>query len=88
MSKAKSIPARPVFVTPSSIVWTDERLAALDATQLGNLLDNLPIQVAAGRVSEEVAADLEARIESRLPARQVKLRRKRREESGSADRSE
>ena len=78
MSNAKSIPNRPVFVTPSQLVWTDERLATLDTTQLGNLLDNLKTQTANGRVAMEVAADLEKRIESRLPARELKLRRKRR----------
>jgi hypothetical protein len=77
MNKQKSMPTRPVFVAPSQLVWTDEKLAALDSTQLGNLLDNLKTQLASGRVSTEVAADLEKRIESRLPARELTQRRKR-----------
>lgn len=79
MGNAKSIPNRPVFVAPSQLVWTDERLATLDTTQLGNLLDNVKTQVASGRVSMEVGADLEKRIESRLPTRELTLRRKRRQ---------
>lgn len=77
MSSAKNIPNKPVFVTPSQLVWTDERLATLDTTQLGNLLDNLKTQTANGRVATDVAADLEKRIESRLPTRELKQRRKR-----------
>ena len=77
MSKAKSLPQKPVYTPPSRLVWTDERLAALDKAQLINLLDNLQTQRTSGRVSEETAADLEVRIRSRLPARSATPRRKR-----------
>jgi hypothetical protein len=77
MSKAKSVPAKPVYVPPSQIVWTDERLAALDTSQLANLLDNLQTQRACGRVPEATAVELEVRIRSRLPARVAAPRRRR-----------
>jgi hypothetical protein len=78
MNKVKSgISTKSVFVAPSQLVWTDEKLAVLDTKQLVNLLDNLKTQLASGRVSTEVAADLEKRIESRLPARELTQRRKR-----------
>jgi hypothetical protein len=77
INKAKGISTATVFVAPSQLVWTDEKLAALDTKQLGNLLDNLKTQLASGRVSTEVAEDLEKRIESRLPARELTQRKKR-----------
>lgn len=77
MSKARSLPAKPVYVPPSQIVWTDERLAALGKDQLINLLANLHTQVSSGRVSESTAVDLEVRIKGLLPARVVNVRPKR-----------
>jgi hypothetical protein len=77
MSKAKNVPPKPGFTPPSRIVWTDERLAALDKSQLTNLLGNLQTQLSCGRVSEADAVELEQRIKSRLPARASALRRKR-----------
>jgi hypothetical protein len=77
MSKPKTLSTAPVFVPKSQLVWTDEKLQALDRVQLGNLLDNLGKQLASGRVSEETAADLQRRIEARLPARELALRKKR-----------
>lgn len=77
MRKAKSSSAPPVFVARSQLVWTDDKLAVLDTVQLGNLLENLSRQVQSGRVSQETAADLALRIESRLPARELALRKKR-----------
>ena len=62
MSKAKNVSLKPVYTPPSLIVWTDERLAALDKEQLINLLGNLQTQVSSGRVSEATATDLEVRI--------------------------
>ena len=62
MSKVRSAPAKPVYVPPSQIVWTDERLAALAKDQLINLLANLQTQRSSGRVSEETAVELEVRI--------------------------
>jgi hypothetical protein len=81
MSKPKTLSTAPVFVPKSQLVWTDEKLQALDTVQLGNLLDNLGVQLASGRVSEETAADLQRRIEARLPARELALRRKREAQS-------
>lgn len=77
MNKSKNVSLRPVFVPPSQIEWTEERLAALDKQQLTNLLENLQTQVSSGRVSEATAADVEQRIKSRLPVRTAALRRKR-----------
>jgi hypothetical protein len=77
MSKARSAPVKPVFIPPSQIVWTDERLAALAKDQLINLLANLQTQRSSGRVSEEIAVELEVRIKGLLPARAISARVKR-----------
>jgi hypothetical protein len=77
MSKTRTAPPKPLFVAKSQLVWTDEKLTALDTVQLGNLLDNVGLQLAAGRITEETAAELGKRIEARLPARELKARRKR-----------
>lgn len=77
MSKARSAPVKPVFIPPSQIVWTDERLAALDKEQLINLLANLQIQRTNGRVPEATAVELEVRIKGLLPARAIAVRAKR-----------
>lgn len=77
MSKARSVPQKPVYVPPSEVVWTEARLATLDQSQLINLLSNLQTQRACGRVSEDIAVDLEVRIKSRLPTRAIAARRKR-----------
>jgi hypothetical protein len=77
MSKAKNVPLKPTYTPPSLVVWTDERLAALDKTQLANLLENLQTQLTSGRVSEATAVDLEVRIKSRLPTPKAAPRRKR-----------
>lgn len=69
--------APPVFMTPSLMNWTDEKLATLDKGQLLNLLDNLHTQRESGRVAAEVADDLSSRISARLPARAKTVRRKR-----------
>lgn len=76
MSKPKKIEPRPVPVLPSQIVWTEERLAALDTQQLANLLDNLHTQQLAGRVSPAIAEDLALRIRSRLPKPRAVRRRR------------
>jgi len=78
MSKAKNAPQRPAYIPPSRLVWTEERLAALDKAQLRALLDNLQVQRNNGRVAEETAAELEPRIRARLPAATTTPRRKRR----------
>jgi hypothetical protein len=77
MSKAKNASAKPVYVPPSQLVWTEERLAVLDKDQLINLLSNLQTQRTSGRVSEATAEELEARIRARLPARALKVWNKR-----------
>jgi hypothetical protein len=77
MNKSKSAPMRQVFVPPSRIEWTDERLNSLDKQQLANLLENLQTQVSCGRVSEAIAAELEGRIKSRLPVSAGAVRRRR-----------
>jgi hypothetical protein len=77
MSKAKNVPLKPAYTPPSLVVWTDERLATLDKTQLANLLENLRTQLTSGRVSEATAVDLEVRIKSRLPTPKATPRRKR-----------
>lgn len=77
MSKSKNVPLKPAYIPPSQIVWTDERLSALDKDQLVNLLANLQTQRSSGRVSETTAVELEERIKARLPARAVAVRRKR-----------
>ena len=77
MSKARSVPQKPAYVPPSAVVWTEERLAALETAQLINLLANLQTQRACGRVSEATAAELEVRIKARLPTRALAVRRTR-----------
>jgi hypothetical protein len=69
--------AQKTFQPPSRMDWNDERLAALDPAQLKSLLDNLAVQRAAGRVTEDTAADLTRRITARLPARALTVRRSR-----------
>ncbi|HUL67194.1 MAG TPA: hypothetical protein VLW55_21545 [Burkholderiaceae bacterium] len=66
-----------IFLPPSRLEWTDEKLAALDSAQLKTLLENLALQHAAGRVSDEVAGDLTMRITSRLPVNALTPKRKR-----------
>jgi hypothetical protein len=53
---------------PGRIVWGDDKLACLDADQLKNLLRNLGMQRAIGRVTAADALDLARRITARLPA--------------------
>ncbi|HTN49968.1 MAG TPA: hypothetical protein VMK32_11105 [Burkholderiaceae bacterium] len=77
MSKTRSVPPKPAYIPPSAVVWTEERLAALDTAQLVNLLSNLRTQRACGRVSEATAADIEVRIRARLPARALVVKRSR-----------
>ncbi len=55
MRKGKFAPAKPVYQPPSQLVWTEDKLAALDNKQLLNLLENLATQRGSGRVAEETA---------------------------------
>lgn len=48
--------------------WSDEKLESLTAAELKNLLKNVGTQLAAGKVSNQVADDLCARIEARIGA--------------------
>jgi hypothetical protein len=57
--------------------WNDEKLAGLDTPQLKRLLENLRIQRASGRVTDEAAEDLTRRITARLPASALTVRRTR-----------
>lgn len=77
MSKARSLPPVPTPVPASRLVWNDEKLDALATEQLTNLLQNLATQVRIGRVTEEAATDLEARIRARLPARAGGVRKRK-----------
>lgn len=67
---------RPVFHAPMRIDWTDERLQALSQEQLLALLDNLDRQKAIGRIPEDAAAALDARITGLLTGRNGSKRRK------------
>jgi len=69
--------AQKTFQPPSRMDWNDEKLAALSVEQLKRLLENLGIQRAAGRVTEEIAEDLTRRITARLPASALTTRRAR-----------
>jgi hypothetical protein len=69
--------AAKVFLPPTQMDWTDEKLAALSKEQLVNLFANLKIQRDTGRVSEQVAEDISRRIAERLPATVFTVRRKR-----------
>ena len=69
-------PPKPTFYTPLRFDWTDEKLQALSQEQLLNLLDNLDHQLAIGRIPQDVAAALEARIVPLLTLRNGAKRRK------------
>ncbi len=56
--------------------WTAEKLQPLSQEELLNLLDNLDHQLKIGRISQNVAAALEARIVSLLTLRNGAKRRK------------
>lgn len=66
-----------VFLPPSLMNWTDEKLAALSDEQLLSLLENLKTQRESGRVHAEIADDVTRRITERLPAKALAVRRKR-----------
>jgi len=76
VSKPKKIEPKPIPVLPSQIVWTDDKLAALDDVQLANLLANLQTQQLAGRVSSATADELAVRIRLRLPKPRAVRRRR------------
>ena len=56
--------------------WTDEKLQPLSQEQLLNLLDNLDRQRAIGRIPQDLASALEARIVPLLTLRNGAKRRK------------
>lgn len=80
MSRARSASqkaATKIFLPPSQMNWTDEKLSVLDTAQLKSLLENLVTQREYGRVTDEAAEDLTRRITARLPASALVVRRKR-----------
>jgi hypothetical protein len=76
MSRNAKGPSKPVFVTPTRMDWTDEKLATLSQEQLLVLLQNLDQQSAMGRIDESVAADVDRRITLLLPKRATTKRRR------------
>jgi hypothetical protein len=76
MSRNAKGPSKPVFVTPTRMDWTDEKLATLSQEQLLVLLQNLDQQSAMGRIGESVAADVDRRITLLLPKRATTKRRR------------
>ena len=71
MRKAKPTINR-VFLPPSQMSWTDEKLALLSKEQLLNLLDNLQTQRESGRVSRQAADEVTSLIAARLPTGALK----------------
>lgn len=57
-----------VFLPPSQMNWTDEKLAGLSKEQLMTLLENLQTQRDSGRVTAQAAEELTRLIAARLPA--------------------
>ena len=76
MSRHSPSVAKPVFHAPVRMEWTDEKLAALDQDQLLSLLANLDHQRAIGRIGDEDADALEARMTRLLSGRHLTKRRK------------
>jgi hypothetical protein len=66
-----------MFVPPSQMDWTDEKLAALSTEQLVTLFENLKTQRDLGRISDAAADDLSRRITERLPTKALAVRRRR-----------
>ena len=66
-----------VFLPPSQMNWTDEKLAALSQGQLITLFENLQTQREAGRVTAQAADDLTRLITERLPTNALVPRRRR-----------
>jgi len=66
-----------VFLPPSQMNWTDEKLAGLSQEQLITLFENLQTQRESGRVTAQAAEDLTRLITERLPTNALVPRRKR-----------
>ncbi len=66
-----------VFMPPSQMHWTDEKLASLSKEQLITLFENLQTQRESGRVTAQAAEDLARLIAERLPASALAPRQKR-----------
>lgn len=75
---------KPVFHAPLVIDWTEAKLRALDQDQLLNLLGNLDLQRASGRLREEAAAPLEQLITALLTPASARKRRKSVERAAEA----
>jgi hypothetical protein len=82
MARAHPPKQKPVFHAPMAIDWTEEKLRALDQDQLLNLLGNLDLQRASGRLREEAAEPLERQITALLTPANARKRRKRLERAG------
>lgn len=67
--------ANRILHSPMLLDWTQEKLGKLDQDQLLNLLANLDQQRAIGRVNEETATELDARITALLSKRNSAKRR-------------
>lgn len=77
MSKLRKAGARAAPVrnlVPSRLDWSDEKLDQLSAEQLRNLQENLDLQRSLGRVTDEAALEVQARIAVRLPKQRLKAR--------------
>jgi hypothetical protein len=72
MRKTKPTPVNRVFLPPSQMSWTDDKLALLSKEQLLNLLDNLQTQRESGRVTAQAADEVAGLIAARLPARELR----------------
>jgi hypothetical protein len=77
MARQFSKPPKPVFHAPMRLDWTAEKLGALSQDQLLNLLDNLDLQRASGRISDEDATVLDQRIAALLSRANGAKRRKK-----------
>ncbi len=70
-----STAASKILHSPMLLDWSEEKLGKLDQDQLLNLLANLDRQRAIGRVNEETATVLDARITALLSKRNSTKRR-------------
>jgi hypothetical protein len=77
MARHYSKPIKPVFHAPMRLDWTDDKLGALSQEQLLNLLDNLDLQRASGRIADAEATVLDQRIFALLSRANGTKRRKK-----------
>lgn len=77
MARRETKPIKPIFHAPVRLDWTDEKLAVLSQEQLLNLLDNLDLQRASGRIADDEATVLDQRIGALLSRANRTKRRKK-----------